>query len=73
MELLAHAPFDFIVKHKAKNLDEMEYFVHRTFNLEDFNYFLQALQHIYLNYGGLELLFSKHASKTSTPLMPFSL
>jgi uncharacterized protein (TIGR02757 family) len=44
----------------------MEHFVHRTFNVDDFKYFITALQHIYKNHVGLENVFSKHATSNST-------
>ena len=66
MELLGNSPYDFVINHKPHNLDNFEGFVHRTFNNLDASYFITALQHIYTNYNGLESIFSKHSTKTST-------
>ena len=58
MELMDHSPFDFVLNHQKSDLSKFEVFVHRTFNSEDFSYFISALQNIYLNHNGLENLFS---------------
>jgi uncharacterized protein (TIGR02757 family) len=54
MELLEHSPHDFILNHQAKDLKSFKGFVHRTFNELDFQQFIKSLQHIYMQYGGLE-------------------
>ena len=54
MELLDHAPYDFIVNHQEKELDRFENFVHRTFNATDIIQFIKSLKHIYSKHGGLE-------------------
>ena len=59
MELLDHAPHDFIMNHQAKDLEDMQDFVHRTFNGSDLAYFIGSLKNIYLGHGGLEGVFSK--------------
>ncbi len=66
MELLGNSPYDFVLNHKPHHLDNMEHFVHRTFNTDDFKYFITALKHIYINHGGLENVFSKQATSNST-------
>ncbi|MDY7395111.1 TIGR02757 family protein [Aureibaculum sp. 2210JD6-5] len=66
MELLDNSPYDFIVNHNPKDLKSLENFVHRTFNGNDFSYFIKALQHIYRNHGGLESVFSTHMQNNST-------
>ncbi len=66
MELLDNSPHDFIINHKPSELKSLENFVHRTFNGNDFAYFIQALQHIYKNHGGLEAVFSQHIENNST-------
>jgi len=58
MELMGNSPYDFVMSHNEDHLDALEGFVHRTFNSIDFTTFIQALQHIYLNHGGLEAVFS---------------
>lgn len=65
MELLGNSPYDFIINHQEKDL-EFEHFVHRTFNLIDFKYFIKSLKNIYINHNGLETVFSKNITDNST-------
>lgn len=64
MELLDHAPYDFVLNHSPSDLDNLAPFVHRTFNGEDLAQFIKSLNHIYNKYNGLEHLFSS-VSKSS--------
>lgn len=59
MMLLGNAPFDFVMNHSEKDLESISGFVHRTFNGEDFKYFIISLRHIYEDHGGLEEVFSR--------------
>ena len=68
MEILEDSPFEFIVNSSDCELDQAVRFVHRTFNLVDFAYFLKALRHIYMNRGGLEKIFETY--RTSDSLQP---
>lgn len=68
MTFLGNSPFDFVMNHSETQLDDFEHFVHRTFNLEDFKYFIKALKHIYSFHNGLEGIFTKH--KTEDSLQP---
>lgn len=65
MDLLGNSPYDFVINHKPNHLDTMEHFVHRTFNVDDFKYFITALKHIYKNHGGMENVFSNRATSNS--------
>lgn len=65
MDLIEHSPFDFVMDHSEKDLLPLSHFVHRTFNGDDLIYFIKALKHIYVNYNGLEAVFSRHAEKDS--------
>jgi len=65
MELLDNAPAEFIRNHNDAALDKLSDFVHRTFNGNDFIYFVKSLQNIYRHHGGLEGLFHKNADPTS--------
>lgn len=58
MDLMDNSPYDFIINHKPGDLKRFEKAVHRTFNGTDLAFFAESLQNIYLNYGGLEKLFS---------------
>ena len=66
MELLGNSPYDFVLNHKQHHMENIEHFVHRTFNNDDFKYFITALKHIYKNHGGMENVFSKQATSIST-------
>ncbi len=54
MELMDNSPYDFVINHESKDLENFDGFVHRTFNADDFRYFIKALQNIYKNHKGLE-------------------
>lgn len=61
IQLMDDAPYDFILHHEGKDLWRLKGFVHRTFNSEDFEFFVKALQHMYINHGGLESVFARNA------------
>jgi uncharacterized protein (TIGR02757 family) len=60
MNLMGNSPYDFVMSHQASDLEQLESFVHRTFNGQDFMGFIKGLQNIYQNHGGLETVFAKH-------------
>ncbi len=62
MDLMGNSPYDYVLKYTKDNNEELSAFVHRTFNGEDLGYFIKSLQNIYLNHGGLEAVFAKHAT-----------
>ena len=66
MAILGNSPFDFVINHENHHLDNIEGFVHRTFNSNDLRYFIKALQHIYKNHNGLENVFSVNSTSNST-------
>jgi len=59
MQWMDEAPHDFIMNAESSDLNIFAEFKHRTFNGEDATFFIQALQNIYKNHGGLETVFSK--------------
>lgn len=65
MNLMGNSPYDFVMSHNREQLEPLNTFVHRTFNGKDFKGFIAGLQHIYRNHGGLEKVFSDHASQSS--------
>lgn len=65
MNIFGNSPFDFIMEYTPANDEYFEGFVHRTFNSIDLAYFVKSLQNIYINHGGLETLFKKHATAQS--------
>lgn len=58
MQLMGNTPYDFVMSHTEEQLQDLQYFVHRTFNGIDFMTFISGLKNIYLNHGGLENIFS---------------
>jgi uncharacterized protein (TIGR02757 family) len=67
MGLMGDAPYDFIMSHKARDLERLSGFVHRTFNGRDLTLFVNALKTIYAK-GGMEALFT--AGMTDGSLRP---
>ena len=68
MELLGNDPYDFIMCHEDHHLEKLVGFVHRTFNSDDFIYFIKALQYIYRSKNGLESIFNQY--RTADSLQP---
>lgn len=66
MQLLGESPYDFVMNHNESDLDKFDGFVHRTFNAEDFKYFIKSLKNIYLNHGGMETIYQSNVNNTST-------
>lgn len=60
MELMGNAPYDFVLSHSEYQLEKLESFVHRTFNGQDFTFFIKSLQNIYQNHDGLETVFAQN-------------
>ena len=54
VELLGNSPYDFVINHTEDDLDNFNGFVHRTFNANDFRFFIKSLKNIYQNHNGLE-------------------
>ncbi|HTF03504.1 MAG TPA: TIGR02757 family protein [Bacteroidia bacterium] len=59
MELMSHAPHEFVMNAGKKDLQLLSSFVHRTFNGGDAVTFMHALKNIYAKHGGLESVFIK--------------
>ena len=51
------SPYDFVINASEKNIKSVS-FVHRTFNSDDFKFFILSLKNIYQNHGGLENVFT---------------
>ncbi|MEM1323970.1 MAG: TIGR02757 family protein [Bacteroidota bacterium] len=60
MQLMDHAPHDFIVNHNEKDRQAFLGFKHRTFQATDCLYFLEYLQHYYRQHNSLEEAFARH-------------
>lgn len=65
MTIMGDSPYDFVMSHTDAQLQNLEGFVHRTFNSSDFFTFIKALQHIYTNHNGLEMAFAKNQQPLS--------
>ena len=65
MHLMGNSPYDFVMNHNANDLEKLKGFVHRTFNANDFEFFIKSLKNIYQNHDGLEAIFAKHQEATS--------
>lgn len=63
MEILGNSPYDFVMNHSNTDLENLEGFVHRTFNDKDLLYFIKALKHLYTKYGDMEGFFEQYAEK----------
>ncbi|WP_272148571.1 TIGR02757 family protein [Tenacibaculum aiptasiae] len=57
-ELLGNSPYDFVMNHTEEHLENFNGFVHRTFNAEDFKFFIKSLKNIYQNHNGLEAVLA---------------
>lgn len=60
MALMGDSPYDFVMNHSETQLENLNGFVHRTFNSDDLQTFIKALKHIYTNHNGLEAAFAKN-------------
>ncbi len=58
IELLGNSPYDFIMNHTEDDLANFDGFVHRTFNADDFRFFIKSLKNIYQNHNGLEVVLA---------------
>jgi uncharacterized protein (TIGR02757 family) len=68
MQLMGNSPYDFVLNSDVDEYERLSGFVHRTFNSNDFIYFLKALKYIYREKGGLEAIFNRY--QTSDSLQP---
>lgn len=62
MDAMGNNPYDFVMNATNNQIDAIDNIVHRTFNSEDFRYFIKSLRNIYMNHGGLENVFSVNNS-----------
>jgi len=59
LQIMDYSPHDFIIHHQVKDLKKCKGFVHRTFNENDLQYFLMALQRLYKENESMDDLFQK--------------
>lgn len=62
MDAMGNNPYDFVMNATNNQIDSIDNIVHRTFNSEDFRYFIKSLRNIYQNHGGLENVFATNNS-----------
>ena len=65
IDLMGNAPYDYVMSHTDDQLEQLDNFVHRTFNGQDFTHFIKSLKHIYSNHNGLEAAFAKNQDPNS--------
>ena len=65
MTVMGNTPYDFILNHTDNDLKPIEGAVHRTFNAEDFIYFIEALKYVYREKGGMESIFCNFRTSDS--------
>lgn len=66
LEIMGNSPYDFVMNYSQKDLQEIQgKSIHRTFNGEDFAYFIQQFNKIYREHESLENLFMVNDPETS--------
>lgn len=66
MEMLGNQPHDFVMNASPDELQNLQKFVHRTFNGHDLIHFIESLKNIYQNHSGLESVFETGFQKNNT-------
>ena len=66
MDMMNHAPYDFVMCAAPNEIQRLESFVHRTFQPVDCLFFISSLRHIYANCGGLHGVFADGYRKTDS-------
>ncbi len=59
VDRMDRSPYEFIRLADTRDIERFEGFVHRTFNSGDLGWLIRGLQYVYLNFGGLEQLFTE--------------
>lgn len=66
LDIMGNSPYDFVLNHSEKDLKSLEgKSIHRTFNGEDFTYFIKQFQRIYKENESLENLFKVKDQETN--------
>jgi len=66
MEIMENNPIEYLKNVTDKEIEQIKGITHRTFNSEDFKYFVKSLKNIYLNHGGLKSVFEKGFNHSNT-------
>ena len=67
MEIMGNNPYDYVINATEDQIESIEKMVHRTFNTEDFKFFIKSLRNIYLKHGGLENVFKNNDGVSLQP------
>ncbi|KQM38732.1 TIGR02757 family protein [Chryseobacterium sp. Leaf201] len=66
LEIMGNSPYDFVMNYSEKDLQEIQgKSIHRTFNGEDFAYFIRQFNRIYKENENLEDLFTVNDPETN--------
>ncbi len=68
LEILDNAPYDFVLNHSKNDLKKVDGFVHRTFNSQDFIFFIQQLKRLYSQNTSLEPYFFIKPNEINTAM-----
>jgi len=71
LKIMDFCPYDFVINARDSDFRAFESFKHRTFNGIDCIFFLQSLQQIYLNHGGMENAFKAHGDGIKSSIIHF--
>lgn len=71
LQLMDHAPHDFVQHFEPRDLDRFAGFKHRTFNTVDLEHFLGFLQMHYRHHPSLESAFAPHLCNIQESLVHF--
>jgi uncharacterized protein (TIGR02757 family) len=66
LEIMGNSPYDFVLNHSESDLNVIkDKSIHRTFNGEDFGYFISRFKEIYTENRSLEDLFLVHENENN--------
>lgn len=65
MDAMDRDPYQFILHHAARERQRFAKFVHRTFSGNDCMAFMESLQNVYRNHGGLEAAFQAEDGRSA--------
>lgn len=60
MDVMGNSPYDFVMNATNDQIEDIEKVVHRTFNTDDFKFFVRSLKNIFTNHNGLENVFCQN-------------
>lgn len=60
IDVMGNSPYDFVMNATNDQIEDIEKVVHRTFNTDDFKFFVRSLKNIYTKHKGLEDVFCQN-------------